>query len=246
MHHYYNMGVGHFYIMDDNSQPPLSYFSQNLGIPPSALTFDYQPLGDSRAAWKQYALADRCMHTHAAAANHTWMGFLDVHEFLETRGAHTLRSILADLSHRPAVGALAINLRIHSSAGLLARPESCRKAFTKCIGDGDAADQTPWLDNKAVRSMVKVASYHMPMNAHRFFLKDGQETVGERGDVVPYGAVRVPVTRDRIAVHQYVVRSKAEFEEGVTRGTARGWQYWNHIEEYRVMHDCYEMQKYEP
>jgi hypothetical protein len=248
MHHYYHMDVGRFYIMDDGSHPALSTFASpnnTYGIPTSALTFDYKPFGNKTIKYMQYALDDRCIKVHGA--NHTWMGFIDADEFIETRGNNTLRGMLNELDAHPDVGALAINWRIHTSAGLLERPDSSRKGFTECIGDVPAEDGSDWMDNKGVKSIVKVKSYKAPpMNPHQFYLYGGQKTVGEHGDILPYGASRVPITRDRISLHHYAIKSKGEFEEKMTRWSAKGWGYWKHINEYRVLHQCNEMQKYNP
>lgn len=40
-HHYYEMGIRRFWVMDDNSDPPLSTYQNDYGIPPEAIDFVY-------------------------------------------------------------------------------------------------------------------------------------------------------------------------------------------------------------
>lgn len=40
-HHYYEMGIRRFWVMDDASDPPLSTFQNDYGIPPEAIDFVY-------------------------------------------------------------------------------------------------------------------------------------------------------------------------------------------------------------
>jgi hypothetical protein len=58
--------------------------------------------------------------------------------------------------------------------------------------------------------------------------------VGEHGEVIEDGAVRILITRDRIAGHHYVLKSREEFEEKMRNsnamGQAKGWNYWDHLE----------------
>lgn len=40
-HHYYDIGIRRFWVMDDGSDPPLSTFQNDYGIPPEAIDFVY-------------------------------------------------------------------------------------------------------------------------------------------------------------------------------------------------------------
>lgn len=42
-HHYYEMGIRRFWVMDDASDPPLSTFQYEYGIPYEAIDFVYHP-----------------------------------------------------------------------------------------------------------------------------------------------------------------------------------------------------------
>jgi hypothetical protein len=89
-HHYHHMGIRRFYIMDDNSEPPLSD-SEYPGIPRTALTFIYQG-PKNRPADMQMAAYSKCAQNYKG--KHTWMGFFSPDEYLETPGDETLKEVL--------------------------------------------------------------------------------------------------------------------------------------------------------
>lgn len=246
LHHYHHHGIRRFYIMDDRSQPPLSSFS-NYGIPLSAITFKYNEISTD-VQWMQYAIYNECAKLYGS--RHTWLVFIDADEFIETRYNESLRSILGEFDQNDKVGAVGVNWLIHTSSGLLSRPASARKSFTTCIeDDASNAGNSRFKDNKLIKSIVKSSFYSSPINPHKFSLKGGAQTVGEHGDVIEDQAVRIPITRDRIAVHHYAIKSREEFEEKMKRsnamGQAKGWDYWDHLEGL-PHHECLEMTAYEP
>lgn len=245
VHHYHHHGIRRFYIMDDRSQPPLSSFS-DYGIPRSAITFKYNEIPVD-TQWMQYAIYDECAKLYGS--RHRWLAFIDADEFFETKSNESLHLILKEFDQLDSVGALGVNWRIHTSSGLLTRPASVRKSFTSCIADDIDYTAFSWKDNKLIKSIVKSSFYSGPINPHKFNLKGGAQTVGEHGDVIEDGAVRVPITRDRIAIHHYAIKSREEFEEKMKRsnamGQAKGWDYWDHLEGLPQL-ECKEMSVYEP
>lgn len=232
--------------MDDRSQPPLSSFS-DYGIPRSAITFKYNEIPVD-VPWMQYAIYNECIKLYGL--QHTWVAFFDADEFLEVKSDESLKSILKELDQDPSVGALGVNWRVHTSSGHLTRPASARKDFTTCITDDvDNTTVSPFKDNKLIKSIVKSSLYSSPINPHKFNLKGGAQTVGEHGDVIEDQAIRVPITRDRITLHHYAIKSREEFEEKMGRsnamGQAKGWDYWDHLEGL-PQRECREMTEYEP
>ncbi|KAK0112895.1 hypothetical protein ONS95_014614 [Cadophora gregata] len=245
VHHYHNMGIRRFYIMDDGSDPPLSSF-QYPGIPRTALTFTYQER-ESRDGYMQLTFYTWCIERYRE--RHTWMAFLDGDEFLETPGPETLGEILKTFEEDDSVGALGINWRMHSSSGLIARPESVRKAFTTCIYD-DLEHNGDSSANSHIKSIVKMSHAGPPMNPHKFETSPGSHTVGENGDVIESDAWRRPITRTRIGLHHYAVKSRQEFEAKMERGNGmtdpKGESFWNEIENGNPHVNCSEMAAYEP
>jgi hypothetical protein len=232
--------------MDDASNPPLSTF-EYPGVPRSVLTFVLQdPTTRAGGHFEQIAIYARCMAHYGSL--HTWMAFFDGDEYLETTTNETLHEILEEFEDDITVGALAVNWRMHSSSGVLRRPQSARKAFVECISD--APDKTgKSSDNQHVKVIVKTSHAGGPRGPHMWALREGN-TVGEHGDIVVSEAWRIPITRDRIALHHYAVKSREEYEEKMLRGNAmddpKGESFWDMMEHVYPHVACPEMAKYDP
>ena len=82
------------------------------------------------------------------------MAFLDGDEFLETPGNETRRNILVGFKGGDAVGALAVNGKMHSSSGLLTRPEAMRKSFVRRVWD-DLDNWRKTSDNRHMKVVVR-------------------------------------------------------------------------------------------
>jgi hypothetical protein len=244
-HHYYHMNVSHFYIMDDHSEPPISTV-KDYGIPRSALTFHYYDVEEAAqhpAGKMQWFIDNECMRLYGS--KHTWIGFIDVDEFFEVVTNETMEGILREFEQKEEIGALGVNWKTHTSSGLLTRPESVRDSFVVCIDDDDNSrhlDIGP-LD-KHVKSIVQTAKYASVESPHQFHLKNGTITAGEDGRMIrPGNGQRIPIVRERIALHHYAVKSRQEFEEKMARWKGdipRGWAFWDEIEGIPSI-DCPEM-----
>lgn len=245
IHHYHHIGIRRFYIMDDGSNPPLSSVT-DYGIPNSALTFHYYNASD-RVPYMQLNIYNRCNEWYGK--NHTWIAYFDADEFLEiTAPGETLRSILQGFELDDTVGALGINWRMHSSSDLKARPESNRKSFTTCIYD-DKENNGEASDNKHVKSIVRTSKFKNAGNPHIMNVVENTRTVGEDGKTITHYAFRQPITRNRLSLHHYAVKSFEEYEAKINRSNAmgdpKGWEFWQHVEEMPHV-DCPEMAKYKP
>ncbi|CAK7202214.1 hypothetical protein SEUCBS139899_004936 [Sporothrix eucalyptigena] len=250
-HHYYNMGVGHFFIMDDGSQPPLSEMTEEeLTIPRSAIEFHYfKP--EKHVRWMQYTMYNTCAHIARNAStttNTTWMAFIDADEFIDAPGPQTLREVLEDFDRIEAIGGVALNWRIHSSNGHLTRQPSAIAAYTECVYD-DVEHNGNGTNNRHVKSIVKVNLFKQPRDPHSFYLTENHITVGENGDEVN-SALRTPITRNRLALHHYALKSKAEYEEKMVRGSGmsnhKGWEVWDLYENTNPHEECTEMLRWAP
>ncbi|KAH8197513.1 hypothetical protein TruAng_008334 [Truncatella angustata] len=231
-HHYHAMGIRRFYLLDDGSSPPLEDSLDTYGVPAEAVTFVYYD-ETQRVGQMQYKLYNDCAHNHGV--NHTWLAFIDADEFLDTPGGEPLESVLRGLERDRGeeVGALGINWQMHTSNGQLFRAASAREAYTQCIYD-DPEHGGDGSDNRHVKSIVRVRDYVSPINPHMFRLAPGKITVGEDGNKIDHFAFRQPITRDRLSLHHYAVKSKEEYEEKMMRSNAMGqpkdWAFWNHVE----------------
>lgn len=246
-HHYHHHGIRRFYIMDDRSWPPLSTFS-DYGIPRSALSFQFYDKNAQHPKMQTHIYAE-CARLYGA--HHTWMAFVDADEFFEARRKHeTLTSILRELEQEPHIGALGVNWRLHSSANLTTRPDSVRKGFTRCPVDPPEIvtqkTMPKFSDSRMIKSIVRTALFEYPLTPHLFRTRNGTWTVGEKGDRIPEGnGLRQPITRERIALHHYTLKSREQFREKTTQWTDKGWEYWDHIEGLNQTF-CGEMAKYNP
>ena len=245
IHHYYNIGIRRFYIMDDGSNPPLSSVT-NYGIPDSAITFHYYNASE-RVPMMQLNIYNQCNEWYGK--NHTWIAYFDADEFLEIISPNeSLLSILREFEKNDNIGAFGPNWRMHTSSNLEHRPKSARKGFTTCIYD-DEEHNGEASDNKHVKSIVRTSKYDSAINPHAFNLKDGAHLVGEDGKYINHWAFRQPITRNRVALHHYAVKSWEEYEVKMNRsnamGSTKGMEFWEHVRD--IPHvECPEMARYDP
>lgn len=138
---------------------------------------------------------------------------------------------------------------MHSSSGLLYRPESVRKSFTTCIYD-DLEHSGEKSANGHIKTILKMTHAGPPINPHKFETSPGSHTVGELGDIVETEAWRRPITRTRLGLHHYAVKSREEFEAKLLRGNGmtdpKGEWFWDEIEVETPHVNCSEMAMYEP
>lgn len=249
-HHYYHMNISHFYIMDDGSDPPLST-TPNLGsVPRSAITFHHHPRGRlQKRLPQQPGMYTDCVSRHGK--KHTWMGFIDVDEFYGIRTTETMENILRELETHNDIGALGVNWKLHTSAGLLERPVTARKGFDVCVDDEKGDDS--W--SEYVKSIVRTSHFAGPGTdgVHTFALLNGTKTVGEdwkalNATEVGSTSLRIPITRNRLALHHYFLRSKEEFDQKMHRtpgDNPRTWEFWDKWEKEPHV-SCTEMAEYDP
>lgn len=254
IHHYYNIGIKHFYIMDDVSHPPLSTFDIDgfYGIPSSAITFTHFNEGEREAQGSrmQEYLNDEC--NRRWGQYHDWIAYFDVDEYIGILTEETLQDVLQPFLEDPTVGAVALNWWTHTANGHIHSQPSTRRAYTECMTDRAAADEIPELGdtalNEFIKSMVKPSLYNgNRASPHDFNTLNDTVTVVENGNVVGGSGYRPPV-RDRVVLHHYMVKSEEEYFEKQARGNqagvARNWGWWNAIN-YGPNEPCDDMLKWE-
>lgn len=249
-HYYYHHGIRRFYVMDDGSDPPLSY-TPNFGIPPfavprSAVTFTYIPRVPDRPQPFQHTIyADYCIKNFGE--RHTWMGFFDADEFLEMRRATTLVDWLHQWEKNETVGALSVNWITHNSGGQQKRPQSdTRKGFRRCVVDGPDGRNAD-KENSHVKSFAKTALFDGVNSVHNMRTAYGTVSVGETGDECMIK--RFPITHDMWALHHYSVKSREQFLEKQQRGSPNNHhaagEFWDRIED-ADDYECPELASYVP
>jgi hypothetical protein len=104
--------------------------------------------------------------------------------------------------------------------------------------------------NVHVKSIVKTSHAGAAINPHTFNLRPNTNTVGENGDIIHSQAFREPITRDRVSLHHYAVKSRQEFEEKLQRGNGmsdpKTENMWEEFENVIPHVSCTEMVRYDP
>ncbi|KAI5475845.1 hypothetical protein MNV49_000809, partial [Pseudohyphozyma bogoriensis] len=233
-HHYYHLGIRHFYIFDDGSEPPieerLSDFE--LGIPRTSVTFIYKPRAD-RDIYQQMHSQNDCLRNYGAQNGHEWMAIIDADEYIEmVKPGESLQGFLRGFGDD--VGAVGAQWITHNSHGVLTKPArgSARKTFTTCMVDPDPETHEP-EDNGYIKTIARVRDFEQMLSPHS--VGSRVPTVGEDGRVLPAPWYqRYPVTRERIAVHHYAVKSRQEYDEKRERGSGmsnhKDDTFWNRVE----------------
>ncbi|KAJ3020811.1 hypothetical protein HKX48_000192, partial [Thoreauomyces humboldtii] len=248
-HHYHHFGVRRFYVQDDGTTPPLSSATHDWGIPREAITFTYFPRSWMRP-WRsqQHHAYSECHRLHGR--KHTWMAHLDADEFLElttSTESDAFTKVLQEYEADDRVGAVALSWRTHTSAGLLARPASARKAFDRCIDDNSSPSNPRPDASGHIKSIVRTNHFRF-MAVHYFPTAWGTYTVGENWDRVD-STFRKPMTVERFSVHHYICKSREEFEEKMRRGNGmdepKTESIWVAIESANTVH-CDSMARYNP
>lgn len=250
VHYYYHHGIRRFYIMDDGSDPPLSY-TPDFGIPPfavprSAVTFTYITRVPDRPQPFQHTIyTDYCIGNFGD--RHTWMGFFDADEFLEMRRDVTLLDWLHRWENNDTVGALSVNWITHNSGGQQKRPQSdTRKGFKRCVVD-QPDEKNAERENSHVKSFAKTALFDGVNSVHYMRTADGSLSVGEEGDECEIK--RYPITHNTWALHHYSVKSREQFLEKQQRGSPNNHHavgdFWDKIEG-ADDYECPELATYVP
>ncbi|KAI5480733.1 Glycosyltransferase family 92 protein [Pseudohyphozyma bogoriensis] len=232
VHHYHHIGIRHFYIYDDGSNPPIAnqLSLADLGIPESAVTFVYTQAKD-RVVNQQAIKYEQCVRDYGS--NHTWMMFIDADEFVEmTNPGESLHSFLKTFND--TVGVVAVNWNVHNSHNVTRRPPqgSCRSTFTTCIPDPTEERPEPG-DNALVKAIARTSAFRIMESPHH--VGSNLSTVGEDGvEMGDPRFLRSPVTRNHVTVHHYAVKSRQEFLEKKLRGSGmsnhKNDEFWDRME----------------
>ena len=103
------------------------------------------------------------------------------------------------------------------------------------------------VNDRHVKSIVRTDKFDGLLSPHMFKLKDDAIPVGEDELIVSPGyAWRFPITRERIVLHHYAIKSRQEFQEKLDRWkgeSVRNWPWWDKLEGGPHL-DCPEMARY--
>lgn len=210
-----SVGVKHFYITDNKSQPPLESKLINY-IKAGLVTYNY----DTRDH-PQLNVYNECIHKHRH--NSTWIGFLDSDEFLVLKKHRQLKDFLKE--YEP-FGAVSIAWKLFGSNGHRAKQSSILRSYTTRLPDGDQCHyKTIVQPLRVVQYVIHHVATHVP----------GYYTVDEQKRMVsgPYPN-QVGASFELCQINHYVLRSYQDYLDKQKRGggdtqTSKTWHFFFHV-----------------
>jgi hypothetical protein len=243
------LGVRHFYIYDHNSTQPLIHDIWEY-VQAGLVVYNYIK------GWKMNLKEDGGFHTsvqyHAyndctkrARGHHTFLGYLDVDEFLvPTVGPGEDYDVeIPDLakilkSYEP-YGGLAVNWRFFGTSGHLSRPtHTAPESYTKCFAPDHAINRhVKVLGN--LNHIVSISkenphSLEYPANSTYFTVEEMHHKV------LSHETEHAP-SYSHLALYHYVTKSKQEYMAKIKRGGADGTTKtadWLRIIDVQSTEDC--------
>ena len=199
INYYQLIGVEHFYIYDNNSNPPLKSVLQPY-IDKGLVTYHY----DTRTIVQTHVYND-CIRNHGK--DNTWLGFFDTDEFLVLKQHTQVRDFLQNYEQ---FGALSIPWYLFGSNGHERKPKSQIYAYTK--HHVKSCHYKTMVRPERIKDFnIHNVNEHMP----------GYYTVDETKQQVS-GPFTMRQCSEFAQLNHYVVRSKEEFLQKVARGGPDG------------------------
>ncbi|GAB4813782.1 hypothetical protein N2152v2_000828 [Parachlorella kessleri] len=209
------IGVGRIYVYDHGSSPPMR---NELADFIEAGLVDYQLVqglmpGMEHGDRPQIAMYNDCLR-RCAGSQHAWVGAIDADEFVMIMdGSPSLPAVLHDYE---AYGGLVVNWRAFGSSGHLTRPHA------GVLGSYTACTPVSFPENVHVKSFVQPERVKQAgWSPHHFDFKEGFFAVNTNFSRTE-GPWAEPPVGDRLLIHHYVLRSAAEFEAKLAKGSAMG------------------------
>ncbi|PSC71964.1 glycosyltranserase family 2 [Micractinium conductrix] len=227
------LGVSQFYIMDDGSDPPLDSVLQpyiQQGWVTHRLVGNHTALARRmrKRTCAKYTPRERQISTYNLCLQdyghlHQWMSFTDPDEFLVlTDGTPDLPTLLRDYE---SYGGLGANWRIFGSNKHLTRQPSTLRAYTSCL----PFDFSKHRAVKMIGNMAYTADVHGP---HSIRAAPGHPAVTSSRTEIDDAAAPA-ADYSRLALLHYQLKSRAEFDEKMERGSAlsnkKDDKYWNNM-----------------
>lgn len=195
------VGVGHFYVYDNESPVPLT---EALEPEIRRGTATVVPIS---GRFKQLAAFNDGLKSFGSTAR--WMAFIDLDEFLLPVQLDSMNDVLRD--YEP-YGGLGINWHMFGSSGHQVRPPGLQiEAFIKRAEKGHP-------EHRAIKSVVRPEAVDRIGSAHHAIYRPGQICVNENH--VPFrghpGCCDVSV--EKVRINHYYTRSRQEYAEKLARG----------------------------
>lgn len=220
--HHVALGFRTIYVWDHNSTVPLSGI-----LTPwiDARIVHYIHFGHSVSRKPQVWAYEQCLELFGS--RHRWIGFFDTDEFLFTQDpSTTVTDVLRQYEH---VGGIAVNWRMFGSSGLVERPESVVRSYTKCTLASSRL-------NILVKQLINTNYSGRPAGSpHHFKYTDGAHSQTTCGEILDGPSSQDPCFKD-LVLHHYFNKSWEEYKEKMNRGTGqlmkKGWDHFYILDMY--------------
>ena len=191
------IGIDHFYITDNKSQPPLQSILQPY-IDQGLVTYRY----DTRDR-PQIAVYNECLRDHGK--DNTWIAFIDSDEFLVLKKDRNIKEFLKRYEE---FGSVFVGWYLFGSNGYRKKQKSIIDSYTKRVPQSNR-----------VKSIVRPVYAKKFDSAHRVseFVK-GYYPVDETKKQFSILKMTRKVSTNLIQLNHYVLRSRQDFLEKVKRG----------------------------
>lgn len=197
---YYRLiGIDHFYITDNNSDPPLKDLLRDY-IESGVVTYRY----DTRIGCQGHVY-NECLQEHKE--NTRWLAYFDSDEFLLLKQHDNIRDFLVNYEE---FGALSIPWYIFGSNGHVEKQKSILTSYT-----------TRHRDSSCYKTIIQ------PRMVRRFSVHNVEEhepgffTVDQARNRVSGPMTQYQVS-DLAQLNHYFLRSLRDYEEKIARGPAAG------------------------
>lgn len=215
--YHHAMGVGKFYIFDNNSSTPLLYAIQDYVasglIEYSIFTHLSFPDMLKEHHTGQLYIFDKCIQEFSH--RHAFMGFLDSDEFIVV--VNKSKSIPQVLKSFEDYGALTLNWMMFGTSGHVKRPKG-----------GVLANYNKCYSTYTIKAIVNT-NYTLGANKgnpHQFVYRDSKKAVDTNLHIVstphnPHGFVDPPMNSSLfkvIYINHYNTKSEEDFQSKVRRG----------------------------
>lgn len=220
------LGVEHFYITDNNSNPPLESTIKDY-IEKGFVTYKY----DTRFK-PQIAVYNECIRNHREHAK--WIGFFDSDEFLLLKRDTNIKTFLKNYED---FGALSICWYLFGSNGHLNKQTSVLNSYTKRSAN-----------TNHYKTIVQPKAVHLYEIHNVKSHNKGYYTVDERKRKISGPHPRSPST-ELCQLNHYVVRSRADFADKMKRAggnnpNPKTWDFFNAVEKGSTIDDTLIIESY--
>ncbi len=219
---YYSLlGVDHFYITDNLSEPPLNETLSDL-IEKGLVTYQY----DTRRR-PQITVYNECLSKYRQETR--WMAFFDSDEFLVLKQHDFLKDFLQNYE---AYGAVSVCWVYFGSNGHDQKQDSILLSYTQRCPETFRPFYKMIVQTTRVH---RVGVHEVKLHAPPFF------TVNERKQKV-FGTVPSHPTIDVAQLNHYVLRSQEDFKDKMRRGggihpKGKDWVYFKLINQHATISD---------